>query len=275
MKTDIELKQDTPFARLPLYLNTEQTDLFEKGIDQKLAKYDVPYLSRTKNKGKNGKSAKTLDDILYENYKIYSGGNRQGALLSYIDKLLLHLKAKSITASLDQIKQMAMDWNKKHCVPPVEQGEFDVKVRESIKFVELKTGFIEGEQELINELEGLGVSVERFLEEKSLTESVRELRSLITNHALKHDTPKDPNIAADEILKKYPNMLKTLNDTDEMLFFNGKIYEIYGDKVVKQELERMRKEEQNVSMRLGELAEELSRMIVRRNNAGKSTDRAG
>lgn len=90
-------------------------------------------------------------------------------------------------------------------------------------------------------------------------------------HALKHNEPIQPVIAADIIEQKYEGKLKSFDDTDEILFFNGKVYETNGERLVMKEIEKMRKEEYDVIKRLDELGSELNKMIIRRNNAGKNT----
>lgn len=276
MKSDVELSRpQATFTRLPIYLNLEQTEIFEMEIDQKLAKYGVTYLNSNGGKGK-GKKSKiselTLDELLDNDFRVHKGGNKQGHLLVFIDKLLIYLKEKNIPISYEELKQIAFNYNNTRFDAPVlKEKEVIQKVDDAIKFVNLKTGFVDGEKELIKELEDLGVKVENYLYEKNLTEAAHDLWKLVKSHKLEYDKPIDTEDAANIIEEKYPKELKAFDDTEEILSFNGKCYEMNGERIVKKEIERLRREEQDTINRLGELEGELSNMIRRRYNAGKDT----
>jgi hypothetical protein len=114
MKTREELDQQTLFNRLPLYLNADQTDELEVSLDLKLVKYGLTYLKTRGGKGgKKGKSDLTLEDMLAHDYIIHKGGNRQGALLRYLDKLMIYLKEKRITISVDLYSWYCNSFSKK------------------------------------------------------------------------------------------------------------------------------------------------------------------
>lgn len=110
-------------------LNTV-VDAFESHIDNICSKYGIPYLNGNGNG--NGNNLTPIKELFNEDTKIYEGHNRHEALLRAIDSRLILLYNK-ITE--DEIKSLAIIWNQKHCIPPLDDKEFNKQWKQAKAFI--------------------------------------------------------------------------------------------------------------------------------------------
>jgi hypothetical protein len=101
----------------------------EERITQVCKKYDIPYGSV--NNGSNGYDI-SIFDLFKPDTKILKGHNRHKALLRVMDSLLA--RNKGILAP-NQIRQLAYDWNQEHCIPPLEDYDFEKEWKQSAIFI--------------------------------------------------------------------------------------------------------------------------------------------
>ncbi|MGD1838709.1 MAG: bifunctional DNA primase/polymerase, partial [Nitrososphaeraceae archaeon] len=129
-------------------------DEFEKHIDNILGKYGIEYLSSSSDTNNdNTKSSLTpIEELFKPDYKVLEGRNRHEALLRIMESLL---KRNLKTLEISQIKNLSYEWNQKHCVPPLDNKEFERQWKDAQSFVEKsnennsKTGVIESSDNTI------------------------------------------------------------------------------------------------------------------------------
>ena len=102
--------------------------MVEERISQVCKKYDIPYGSVN---GSNGYDI-SIFDLFKPDTKILKGHNRHKALLRVMDSLLA--RNKRILAP-NQIRQLAYNWNKEHCIPPLEDNDFEREWKQSAIFI--------------------------------------------------------------------------------------------------------------------------------------------
>lgn len=74
---------------------------------------------------------------LFENdFVVLEGHNRHEALLRVMESLI---KRNKSILSLEQIKQIAYKWNQQHCIPPLDDKEFEKQWTDAQKFIEKRT----------------------------------------------------------------------------------------------------------------------------------------
>jgi hypothetical protein len=101
---------------------------FGKEIEDKL--FDI-YKKYNLHIGKNGKMP--INDLLEDDFVVDEGHNRHEALLRIIESLIQRNKK---TMNIAKIKQLAFNWNQKHCRPPLNEKEFEKQWRDAKKFLE-------------------------------------------------------------------------------------------------------------------------------------------
>jgi P4 family phage/plasmid primase-like protien len=105
---------------------------FENNIDNILSKYGIPYLNNNNESG-NGNAAKIpIEDLFAPDLKIYEGHNRHEALLRAMESLIQRNKD---ILSEERIKQLAYEWNSEHCVPPLDNREFEKQWKCAARFI--------------------------------------------------------------------------------------------------------------------------------------------
>jgi hypothetical protein len=110
-------------------LNT-QFDALETHLDNICNKYGIPYLT---NGNGNGCSKQPINELFNEDTKIYEGHNRHEAILRVMESLL---RRNHGILRDEQIKPLAIEWNQKHCIPPLDNKEFEKQWKDAIKFIE-------------------------------------------------------------------------------------------------------------------------------------------
>ncbi|HEX9319571.1 MAG TPA: primase alpha helix C-terminal domain-containing protein, partial [Nitrososphaeraceae archaeon] len=104
----------------------EVFDDVDDHIDTILRKYDIQYLDSVKDKI-------PIEDLFNEDTKIYEGHNRHEALLRVMESLLR--RNRNILKS-SKIMELAEDWNKHHCQPPLEKREIENQWKSALRFIE-------------------------------------------------------------------------------------------------------------------------------------------
>ena len=73
-----------------------------------------------------------IQELFNEDTKIYEGHNRHEAILRVMESLL---RRNYGIITEDQIKELAIYWNKQHCEPPLDEREFIKQWHDAVKFV--------------------------------------------------------------------------------------------------------------------------------------------
>lgn len=211
-------------------LNDKQRETFEKDIDNELKNFGIKYLDdNTKNKdnkSKQGKSSssKFIEDMKDENFKVYSGGNKQQYLLSKMESLIAR---NYPTTPLPIIKKWSEDFNLNFIDPPIKEREFNYKWKKAITFIEKqrKYEYDEGTIKLIRELDDLGVIPDKYINEESLPAYIKDLKNIIKGEDKAGIKVSEIEIetATDQLMGNH--IFKTLSDTREILIYNDKIYD--------------------------------------------------
>jgi hypothetical protein len=106
------------------------TDAFETHIDNICNKFGIPYLNGNGNGSNNAKQP--INELFNEDTKIYEGHNRHEALLRVMGSLL---RRNHNILSEAEIKPLADIWNQKHCIPPLDEKEFEKQWNDAVKFI--------------------------------------------------------------------------------------------------------------------------------------------
>jgi hypothetical protein len=102
---------------------------FEKHIDNICRKYGK-YLDSNDN-GKSQPNKISIKELFHPHVKILEG-ERSVKILRIMDSLL---RRNARILSLDQIRALAYNWNKEHCVPPLNDLEFEHQWNTATKFI--------------------------------------------------------------------------------------------------------------------------------------------
>lgn len=108
---------------------------FDKHIDSICTKYGIKYLDN--DNSTNSKAQPSIEDLVKPDTKIFEGHNRHEALLRIMESLLARNKA---ILPPGQIIKIASEWNNQHCIPPLDQKEFEKQWKDAMKFVETNGG---------------------------------------------------------------------------------------------------------------------------------------
>lgn len=127
-------------------LGTTPFDGLEIHLDNICNKYGIPYLTN----GNGNVTKQPIDELFNEDTKIYEGHNRHEAILRVMESLLRR-NLKILTH--EQIKLLAIEWNQKHCIPPIDNKEFERQWNDAIKFIE-RTSVQDKQREKYPELAG-------------------------------------------------------------------------------------------------------------------------
>ncbi|CAN5235912.1 hypothetical protein BH18THE2_BH18THE2_34620 [soil metagenome] len=96
----------------------EILDDFVQHIDNICKKYSIPYL----DENGNGNGLTPIQDLFKPDFTILEGNNRHEGLLRVMESLIAR---NSGILSFEEIKQLAQQWNLKHCSPPLANKEFE------------------------------------------------------------------------------------------------------------------------------------------------------
>lgn len=112
---------------VPAVLNAEQSQELENRINQIYAKYSSPSLQQRKN------DQIPIKELFKSDFIIHEGNNRHESLLRVMESLIQ--RNKNILSE-DEIKKLSQEWNQKHCVPPLDDKEFEKQWNDANKFLE-------------------------------------------------------------------------------------------------------------------------------------------
>jgi hypothetical protein len=113
-------------------------DDFEQHIDSICRRYGLSYLDS--NNG-NGKSLTPIEDLFKPESRILEGHNRHEGLLRAMESLL---SRNSTILPLEEIKHLTKKWNNQHCLPPLDDIEFEKQWKCAIEFIVRKTDIANG-----------------------------------------------------------------------------------------------------------------------------------
>ena len=117
----------------PLSLTLEQADELEEHINNICRKYGLKYLDAAEG---NGKSNTQIYDLFKKDTKIHEGHNRHEALLRVMES---YISRNRDVLSEEQIKQLSKEWNEQHCVPPLDDREFERQWNCATRFIASQT----------------------------------------------------------------------------------------------------------------------------------------
>ena len=103
---------------------------FEQHIDIICRKYGISYFDN--GNGTDKLSLIPIKDLFKSDIKICGGNNRHEALLRIMVSPLI--RNRSILSS-DVIRNLAMEWNGEHCLPPLDELEFNEQWKCALRFV--------------------------------------------------------------------------------------------------------------------------------------------
>jgi P4 family phage/plasmid primase-like protien len=192
----------------PATLNELQTDELELHINSICKKYDIDYLSN-----KNDRLLTPIGDLFQPEYRILEGHNRHEALLRVMESLIFRNRT---IFSLEKIKDLSRDWNNTHCMPPLDDGEFERQWKSAVKFIEKQN---------------------RNSSYKQVNQN-HNLTGTLSSEELQQEYPSD---SIEELCEKIMSRcaIKTLADTEEILYYRNGLYHSGGEQVIKVELEKM------------------------------------
>jgi hypothetical protein len=114
-------------------------DDFEQHVDNICRKYGISYLGESDCGGGNGngKSNKVnnllqIEDLFKTDTRISKGHNRHEALLRVMESLISRNKT---ILHLDRINELARQWNNDHCVPVLDNKEFEKQWNCALDFI--------------------------------------------------------------------------------------------------------------------------------------------
>jgi hypothetical protein len=123
----------------PITLVLEQANNFEKHIDSICRKHGLKYLEAA-----NGNNKVPIHDLFKQDTKVYEGHNRHEALLRVAESLITR---NAGILPLGQIKSLSRTWNNDHCIPPIDDKEFEKQWKCAIRFIASRTKTVEGSKE--------------------------------------------------------------------------------------------------------------------------------
>lgn len=107
-------------------------DDFEKHIANICRKYGLKYLDNGNGKSQSHKTP--IEELFYPHVKVLEG-ERAVKILRIMDSLL---RRNAHILSLEQIRSLAYNWNKEHCVPPLNDAEFEHQWKSATEFIDIQ-----------------------------------------------------------------------------------------------------------------------------------------
>jgi hypothetical protein len=115
----------------PIKLSEDMAKETMEHIDDICRRYGLQYLANDNNKAA-GNSLVPTKDLFKDEFVIYENHNRHLGLLRAMDSLI---KRNYAILSLEEIKEIAQNWNQKHCIPPKDKREFNKDWKEATKYI--------------------------------------------------------------------------------------------------------------------------------------------
>jgi len=110
----------------PIVFTIEMANEYITHLNNICKKYNLEYLDKIKEANANR-------ELFEPEFKVVEGHNRHEAVLRAMDIYLMRLAG---VASESMIKDLSMEWNKAHCVPPIEGPDFERQWDCAKRFVE-------------------------------------------------------------------------------------------------------------------------------------------
>ena len=134
-------------------------------------------------------------------------------MLRVIESLILRNRT---IFSLEEIKDLARDWNSIHCKPPLDDREFERQWKSAVEFIK--------KQNL-----------------NSLYKQANQNQNLTGNLSSEELSQEDDPHSAKELCKQIMSRctVRTLDDTEEILYYKNGIYHSGGEQMIKVELEKI------------------------------------
>ena len=117
---------------IPETLNEETAHQMMQHIDEICKKYGVRYLELNNNNENGNNALVPITELFKEDYRVYEKHNRHEALLRAMESLI---KRNAGIFTLKKIKTLAHEWNQIHCVPPLNDKEFERQWKDATKFI--------------------------------------------------------------------------------------------------------------------------------------------
>jgi hypothetical protein len=163
-----------PYEFVKRLANAALYDEFPKHINNICKKYGLVYL----DEHGRGRGNIPISELFKADTVIYEGNNRHKELLRAIDSLIARLK--NIFPG-SKIRQLAMEWNKDHCKPPLDDKEFDKVFNQSARFILKNNGHEKGNNDVgINEYESSDTDINE-------SSALQEKESELVNQKLTHE----------------------------------------------------------------------------------------
>jgi replicative DNA helicase Mcm len=118
-------------AAAPMVLNEASVEDLENRIDKICRRYGLTYLDNEINAA-SGKSLTPIQELFKEGSAVHQGNNRHEALMRVMESLLT--RTRNIL-SLEEIIELSRKWNQNHCVPPLDDREFEKQWKCATKFI--------------------------------------------------------------------------------------------------------------------------------------------
>jgi hypothetical protein len=107
-------------------------DALETHLDNICNKYGIPYLTNNGNVVV-GDDKQPINELFDEDNEVYAGHNRHLAVLRVMGSLLRRNKD---ILSKEKIRELAEEWNQKHCIPALEKKDMDRQWKAALNFLE-------------------------------------------------------------------------------------------------------------------------------------------
>lgn len=194
----------------PATLNDLQTDDLELHINNICKKYGIDYLNN-----KNDRLLTPIRELFQPEYRVLEGHNRHEGLLRVMESLITRNRT---ILSLEKIRDLSREWNNSHCMPPLNDEEFERQWRSAVEFIKKSNQNSSYKQTRHNQNQNLIETLSsEELQQEYQSDSIEELCENIMSRC----------------------SVKTLADTEEILYYKNGIYHPGGEQVIKIELEKI------------------------------------
>lgn len=118
----------------PRPLTTNQANDFLKRLDSICEKYGIPYLEEIEN-------TSLAKPMLFDNdFKVSEGNNRHVRILAVMRSLMKRLGGMDLSES--NIREIAEDFNRRKCVPPLEPEQMDFQWKCALRYQETDNEYV-------------------------------------------------------------------------------------------------------------------------------------
>ena len=238
----------------PIALGDKPATELMHHLDRIFKKYGLQYLDIANG---NGKALTPMTDLFRADFVIVQNNNRHEALLRIMESLIRRMAG---IWSLDRIKQECRVWNNEHCVPPLDEKEFEKQWRQATKYIILK---IEEDKKASNDIKQLLEVVSATSVSGTTPSDNEEAAAYYDDDGndeadeidIKRSTPgawlvlkkeraarnkeriHHIEVLTDELLKL--KTFKTLDDTKEIRYYKDGAYHTGGENIIRSTLNKL------------------------------------